>query len=140
MPYMCIYMSLDCLDNKRLGKQRVEAKQILDAITGKTKAWLNHPCTQMWIGYENYLKFYINTAIRLWKVRGFKNTMDEYVVDIFDLKIDEIPFWVGVDSFHTSHRLMLLKKNYKHYSRYFDANEKTIKEAQYYWPKKGDIF
>ncbi len=42
MPFSSVFDSLHCLDNKRLGKQRVEAYQILQAITGKTKAWLNH--------------------------------------------------------------------------------------------------
>jgi uncharacterized protein (DUF2132 family) len=35
MPYPSFRKSLDCLDNKRLGKQRVEAKQIYNIVKDK---------------------------------------------------------------------------------------------------------
>jgi len=77
--------SLQTLDNKRLGKQRVETYQIISAITRRPKldgtpykGWLNHPCTVMWRDYVPALKLYMNYAIAEWIVRGFKNTMDFY--------------------------------------------------------------
>ena len=50
------------LDYRRLGKQRVEAYQILNVLTGKSKGngWKNHPAVKMWKGYENALKLYLN--------------------------------------------------------------------------------
>ena len=74
--------SLSSLDNKRLGKQRVEAYQIISAITGRPrkdgkpyKGWVNHPCTIMWRDYVDALKIYYNWSIDIWISRGFKNTM-----------------------------------------------------------------
>ena len=34
LPYSDFEQSLSCLDNKRLGKQRVESMQILNILTG----------------------------------------------------------------------------------------------------------
>ena len=47
------------LDDKRLGKQRVEALQILRANLGLTKGWRNHPAAVMWRGHEGSLIEYI---------------------------------------------------------------------------------
>ena len=49
------------LDDKRLGKQRVEAYQISKALKGDyatSGAWENHPATLMWRGYEHQLGWY----------------------------------------------------------------------------------
>jgi len=82
LPYVDFYKSLSCLDNKRLGKQRVEARQIYNIITGNTshwknpKAWANHPAVLMWKGYSHALALYHDTAILVWESRGNNNTME----------------------------------------------------------------
>ena len=55
------------LDYKRLGKQRVEGMQLLNAMQPDydKKGWLNHPATVMWTGYQNALKLYVNVMICL---------------------------------------------------------------------------
>ena len=82
LPYSDFRKSLESLDNKRLGKQRVEAYQIISAITGRPKkngqpykGWVSHPCSIMWKDYVNALKQYYKDCIDLWVSRGFKNTM-----------------------------------------------------------------
>ncbi len=51
LPFACFKRSLEALDNKRLGKQRVEAFQIYMALTHNASSkWNNHPVTQMWKG------------------------------------------------------------------------------------------
>lgn len=45
------------LDTKRLYKQIIECRQILDALNGKT-AWSNHPCVLQYRGYEKWLAAY----------------------------------------------------------------------------------
>lgn len=46
------------LDAKRLHKQIVEVRQIIDAHIGQTKAWLNHPCTRQYWKHTVWLKLY----------------------------------------------------------------------------------
>jgi hypothetical protein len=121
LPYPDIKKSLQVLDNKRLGKQRVEAYQIISAITGRKKldgtpykGWLNHPCSVMWKNYVPALKHYMNLCIEEWESRGFKNTMKKEDID----ETFEYPFWFGDKKFHDSHKSNLLKKEPEFYSKY----------------------
>lgn len=74
------------LDYRRLGKQRVEAMQIHNALTdvSHSKSWKNHPATLAWKGYENALIVYMNEMILEWINRGYNNTMKmpEYTTPI----------------------------------------------------------
>ena len=70
--------SLKSLDWRRLGKQRVEAKQILNVLLERTdtKGWRNHPITRMWAGYESALQLYFNLCVKEWVGRGYNNNME----------------------------------------------------------------
>ena len=121
LPYPSFKQSLKVLDNKRLGKQRVETYQIISAITQRPKldgtpykGWLNHPCTIMWKNHVGALKHYLNLSISEWVARGFENTMQfEDVPAEF-----EYPTFIGFEKFHSSHRANLLKKDPIFYSQY----------------------
>lgn len=121
LPYEDFKKSLRTLDNKRLGKQRVETYQIISAISRRPKldgtpykGWLNHPCTVMWKNHLPALKQYLNYSIMEWIERGFKNTMN------FEIVNEEIviPSFVGNERFHSSHRANLLKKEPDFYNQY----------------------
>lgn len=47
------------LDPKRFNKQMIEARQILAALRGDTKAWSNHPCTLMYRDHDRWLYNYL---------------------------------------------------------------------------------
>ena len=72
LPYADFVKTAKCLDYRRLGKQRVEAFQILNILEGKTTkaGWKHHPAVLMWEGYENALKKYFNDISSEWKSRG----------------------------------------------------------------------
>ena len=107
LPYPSMGRSVRCLDYRRLGKQRVEAFQILNALAGKSKGWTNHPATRMWRGYEVALGWYKDLCIEECIRRGYKNTMqtESYVGAIV------MPEWLGREDIHASHRSNLLKKD-----------------------------
>lgn len=46
-------------DKARYNKQIIECQQILDAISGKSKAWCNHPVVKMYTGHELWLNAYM---------------------------------------------------------------------------------
>ena len=52
LPYRDFKQSFRVLDYRRLGKQRVEAHQVLNVLLGRTTTggWRNHPITRMWDG------------------------------------------------------------------------------------------
>jgi hypothetical protein len=121
LPYPNITESLRVLDNKRLGKQRVETFQIINAITGRPKldgtpykGWLNHPCSIMWKNHVPLLKMYLNESIDIWVSRGFKNTMKKEIIN----ETIVYPPWFGDNRFHESHKSNLLKKDSEFYSKY----------------------
>jgi hypothetical protein len=132
LPYANFEKSLSCLDNARLGKQRVEAMQILNYLTGKnpTSSWRNHVAVRMWEGYETALMYYHNLSLVLWMNRGKVNNMAFYPIDEDDIIV---PDWIGDEYFHRSHKCNLLRKDYEHYSKFFGENKYDI-AAPYYWP------
>ena len=122
LPYADFSLSASVLDYRRLGKQRVEALQIYNALVdnptlqgNKYKGWLNHPAVLMWKGYEEALLLYKNKMIEEWKdVRKYNNTME--IVEVSDSI--KMPPWVGDERVHVSHRSNLLRKDFEFYSKY----------------------
>jgi hypothetical protein len=65
LPYPDFKKSLHTLDYRRLGKQRVEAHQIIRVIKF-SRGYSRHPGVRMWHGDINALKLYYNLAIDEW--------------------------------------------------------------------------
>jgi|TARA_R110000824_G_scaffold278459_2_gene466649 hypothetical protein len=136
LPYSDFEKSAKVLDWRRLGKQRVEGMQILNAIEQKPrkdgkpyKGWVNHPCSVMWKAYVPALKHYTNIIITEWINRGYNNNMKFYAVD--DLVI---PHWIGDERIHSSHRANLLRKDFEWYGQYgWDEGLKDVETAPYVW-------
>ena len=123
------------LDNKRLGKQRVETYQILRSLTGVSSGWQNHPATQMWKGYEYSLAEYGLQMCEEWLSRGFKDSLYQRFADALDsLPYSERPWWVSDDSLHKTHQSNLLRKDFTHYSRYFHIQN----DLPYVWPLRTE--
>lgn len=133
LPYPEFDKSAQVLDYKRLGKQRLEAMQLINSIIklqlnpDVKVGWHNHPARKMWIGYLDGLKLYCNKMIEEWKRRGYNNTMSYYTLPCsFDL-----PPWIGDEKVHSSHRANLLRKDLNFYSQFGWVESAEI---PYYWP------
>jgi hypothetical protein len=124
-PYQSFTKTARVLDYRRLGKQRVEARQILNAMS-KVGGWSNHPAVKMWRGYEAALIHYSNVMIQEWVSRGYRNTME-----ILDHGTVKLPPWVGDSAFHASHRSNLLRKDPSWYGK-FGWSESP--DLPYVWP------
>jgi len=131
LPYSSFQKSAACLDNKRLGKQRVEAMQILNVLAGRTKGWKHHPAVLMWKGYEKALRQYLRVVIIEWKRRGYKNSMR--IPREVSLLPHEIPPWIGNRRFHSSHRSNLLRKDLQHYGK---MGWRVGVNSPRYWPAR----
>ena len=70
LPYADPRASAACLDDRRLGKQRVETFQVLRAITWPTYGWKHHPVTRMWRGFVPALVAYGLACVDEWAARG----------------------------------------------------------------------
>lgn len=140
LPYTDAIKCAEVLDSKRLGKQRVEAIQILQILTGikKDSKWKNHPAVKMWKGYESFLLWYYLLAIMIeWKCRGFKNTKCQQHFENFCevsilLKNLKIPPWL-TEEFCRHHQSNLIRKNPTYYGPLFPGVPANL---PYIWPVK----
>lgn len=129
LPYPNYIRSVQNLDMKRLGKQRIEAKQIVDILEGKPSKQKNHPAIKMWVGYTNSLKYYTNCCIDEWIRRGYKNTMVKYSTGFQN----EDPWYIGNADFHRAMRARLIEKDKEFYLPKFPGDER-FNDGKYFWP------
>lgn len=137
LPYPDFKKSAQALDWRRLGKQRVECKQIVKALRGDSKGWSNHPATTMWRGYEKALALYWLEMCREWKSRGYNDNLgveaEAMLMELNDQPL-VLPWWLGNDNFHSSHRSNLIRKD----AVFYGAHGWTENgEQEYRWPKPG---
>lgn len=148
LPYPSFVASAECLDNKRLGKQRVECLQILQTLQKKKEnpnakiAWANHPIVKMWEGYEVRLVSYGKIICLEWVSRGFKDTCFAKIREFDIIHTNDIyyalPPFVGDEQFHLSHQSNLLRKDFNHYSKYFNVPDNL--PYKWYNPKAGEFY
>lgn len=145
LPYSSYSKSAKHLDNKRLGKQRVECKQLLLALgrpvgahTPGRAGWQNHPATRMWRGYEDALLLYSFAMCMEWRARGFKDNLALEFMQAFALQsitrpgeLIMRPLWEGDESIYASHRSNLLRKDKVFYGK-FGWSEPD--DLPYVWP------
>lgn len=146
LPYPDFLASAAALDQRRLGKQRVEAIQVLRGLTRPGYGWRHHPAVKMWVGYEEALTRYGLDVCAVWCEPGRADTCAATLVT--DLaaargmravrtqaelaEVGELPPWLGRDDLHLSHRSSLLRKDPEHYRPQF--GDIPI-DLEYVWPR-----
>jgi pyrimidine dimer DNA glycosylase len=144
LPYADFAASAAALDGRRLGKQRVEALQIIRALTRETYGWKHHPAVLMWSGYEAALASYGLAVCAEWVGRGRADTCAATMA--LDLSAaglpapkpqsglsseTELPSWLGDERLHRSHQASLVRKDPSFYAPKFpDADP----DLPYFWP------
>ena len=126
-----------CLDRQRLGKQRVETWQILNAMN-KSNGWANHPATKMWRGNEPALAWYGFTMCREWIARGYKDTMQPRFLALIEQftadkhpNLNSKPGWLADKDVAISHRSNLIRKLPEHYGPMWPG---VPDDLPYIWP------
>jgi hypothetical protein len=159
LAYISFVKSIDCLDYRRHGNQRSEARGIYGILTGfkntgHSKAqqefllrrYSNHPAVLMWKGYEKQLALYHDIAIALWIKKKYNNNMTPlfYKCSSDDLgrshssnysviqhKLGN-PYWL-TEEFCSRHRSNLLRKKPEFYKKYGWSEPNNL---PYLWPTK----
>ncbi|KUH99228.1 MSMEG_6728 family protein [Mycobacterium sp. IS-3022] len=145
LPYPGFGDTAGVLDTKRLGKQRVEAIQVVRALTVPGYGWRHHPAAAMWAGYEEALVRYGLDICAAWCRLGHADTCAATMVS--DLATGtgigtprmqeelsaagEVPPWLGDPVFHCSHQSVLVRKDPQHYRRFFPD---VPDDLPYVWP------
>ena len=147
LPYEDFGLSAKSLDNKRLGKQRVETMQIMNVIykkkvLGETKgAWFNHPAVLMWEEYPWALFNYQRSICSEWASRGYRDTCYGKTRETYNrIPIElcgeyKLPEWLGNDNFHEAHRSNLVRKDPEYYGKQWEG---WLPECNlgYIWPNE----
>ena len=128
LPYPDFKASAAVLDYRRLGKQRVECKQLLTALYFG-RGWQHHPAATMWRRYPGALAYYGQCCIEEWAARGYNNSLD-FTFLIPDGPLT-LPHWLGDPDFHRAHRSNLLRKDPEYYGRFGWEEEPDL---PYIWP------
>lgn len=145
LPFEDFEESARALDRARLGKQRVEALQIVRALTRPTYGWQAHPAVRMWRGHLVALGVYGTVICREWQGRGYSDTCEVKILDeLLDAGIetplasvdelrraDALPQWLGDEAVHRSHRSALVRKDPALYAQIFDD---VPNDLPYVWP------
>ncbi|MCU0302276.1 MAG: MSMEG_6728 family protein [Candidatus Nanopelagicales bacterium] len=133
LPYPSLEQSLAVLDLPRLGKQRVETKQILRALREETRGWRNHPAARMWRGHEGALVRYGLVACERWRAQGYADSLLGYFTALTADHPDEtLPPWFGTSPLHRSHQSNLVRKWPEFYRPIF--GDDVPDDLPYHWP------
>ncbi|WP_055564937.1 MSMEG_6728 family protein [Streptomyces atriruber] len=145
LPYSDFSRTAAVLDRARLGKQRVEALQVLRGLTVPSYGWRHHPAVRMWTGYEEALVRYGLDVCAVWVADGHPDTCATTMVTDFArhrpgaavrtqeelADEDELPPWLGDPDFHRSHRSALVRKAPEVYALLFPD---VPDDLPYVWP------
>jgi len=155
-------LGVEALDNKRLNKQLLEARQILNILVSlrndptATPAWRNHPAVKMWRGHEWQLFRYCTRVAIALQARGIQFTKNydaiTALIDQVDpADTDSLPEWmadpVQLDKVITTHRSSLYHKDPVHYAQFkyeadfLDSNRDWMlccDRCNYYWPTHAE--
>ncbi|MFE9725303.1 MSMEG_6728 family protein [Streptomyces sp. NPDC005794] len=145
LPYADFRRSALTLDPRRLGKQRVEAIQVLRGLTVPGYGWRHHPAVRMWTGYEEALVRYGLDMCEAWTAEGRADTCAATLRKDLAASLrrttvrsatelaaaGELPPWLGDEALHESHRSALVRKDPAYYRPLFpDAPP----DLPYVWP------
>ncbi|MFD8845921.1 MSMEG_6728 family protein [Streptomyces pseudogriseolus] len=145
LPYPDFCGTALVLDRKRLGKQRVEALQVLRGLIVPGYGWRRHPAVRMWVGYEEALVRYGLEICRVWRDQGHQDSCAATLVadlarvrpgapvrDQDELaRAGELPPWLGDEAVHRSHRSALVRKAPDVYRQLFPDDPDDL---PYFWP------
>lgn len=108
-----------CLDRRRLNKQIIETRQIINAITGVSAAWFNHPVVHM---YRNHLDFLSNYERCLY---AYFSGSNETALMFSNEAVRCLPEFINDDLCNQHKRRLYTKDNvhYKQFSEYGESLE-----------------
>lgn len=132
LPYADFQACAETLDNRRCGKQRIEALDLYRVLTQrklgaseKQMAYIRHkygahPIVKMWAGFEACLLEYGRIMCLEWIKRGFRDTTLNKLMGEQEARPEPVikPYWLGNPRLHASHRSNLLRKDKAFYGRF----------------------
>ncbi|GIE79971.1 hypothetical protein Aph02nite_59210 [Actinoplanes philippinensis] len=143
LPFPGFLDSARVLDQKRLGKQRVETIQVLRGLIQPGYGWRHHPAVKMWHGYAEGLVRYGLDMCEVWVAAGNADTCAATLVADLGLPAvrdqaalaaaGDLPPWLGDPALHESHQSALIRKDPAFYRPLFTPE--VPDDLPYVWPR-----
>lgn len=139
LPHDSYEESARCLDPKRLGCQRSEARMVAEHLLfGHHERWANHPVMAMWRGHEWHLLQYGIIVCREWDRRGYEDRLGSWFHNHqWTMRRGEEPPWMGDSRLHRSHQSNLIRKLPEWYREQFPWMRRD--DIPYFWPVQDGI-
>ncbi|WP_426006300.1 MSMEG_6728 family protein [Paenarthrobacter sp. NyZ202] len=144
LPFADFRESAAALDTARLGKQRVEALQVLRALVIPHYGWQQHPAVRMWMGHVPALTLYGLAMADEWIQRGHPDNTRSNITEFAPQAAHPdyvsriaMPPWLGDEDLHASHRSKLIGKDPRFYGPLFPGTEERL---DYVWPEPRHTF
>lgn len=148
LPERDFYASAAALDQKRLVKQLLEGRQIMNILVGESKsnAWKNHPAVRMFSGHHSALYIYLAAIRYEMHKRGYKWQNNWAEIDRMmndNMQPFSLPKWMNdeytVNSVVITHRGRLYEKAPELYPQYrveyeFYRDYVCCDRCTYHWP------
>jgi hypothetical protein len=149
LPFPDFEQSVRVLDDRRLGKQRVETLQVMGVLVAafwdnaasqvqdrEPRGWRTHPVVLMWRGHEGSLLDYQAATCRVWVERGFNDTCYAKTAALVVHRFGDgpptgHPAWLGDVALHRSHQSNLIRKDAELYGPLFPG---VPADLEYVWP------
>ena len=148
LPFPDFEQSVRVLDDRRLGKQRVETLQVMGVLVAafwdnaasqvqdrEPRGWRTHPVVLMWRGHEGSLLDYQAATCRVWVERGFNDTCAGKTSGLLAASglpsVVVLPPWFGDEALHRSHQSNLIRKDPGLYAAHFPGVPDGL---PYVWP------
>jgi hypothetical protein len=148
LPERDFYEAAAVLDQKRLVKQLLEGRQIMNILVGQntTKGWVNHPAVRMFRGHHSALYVYLAAIRYEMHIRGYKWEKNWFEIERMmknNMQPFSLPKWMHdeytVNSVVTTHRGRLYEKAPELYPQYRLEYEEykdyvCCDKCTYHWP------
>jgi hypothetical protein len=131
------------LDPKRLNKQIVECRQIINAIKGNNKGWKNHPAVIQYQEYEDWLFGYLMCLENYYWAVYKKDVPELTRPDLMEHAIkwsklaSELCPSFHTEEFFTQMKRRLYTKDNNHYKQWSALSES---QENWYWSTKENRF
>lgn len=133
-PYIDWRKSARVLDDRRLGKQRVECKQVLNAILRKLglivdgkRGWLNHPIVLTYFNsgrpYIADLAGFFRACVDEWRARGYSSSITLEDISGLLSRVDSAEGTPVTHVHEVEYRRILLLKDLNYYFQVFPRDE-----------------
>ena len=113
--------TFEILDKKRLNKQLIECKQILNVYSGNTKAWSNHPVVKSYKPYQKWLMIYT------WALEEFLNKSSDLLMLMhYNRWLKENKPIFHTEDYFNQMKRRLYTKNNAFYNQFSELGESEV--------------